>query len=135
MAEASEGRDIYVNHGKNLRAEQDDPYVIHGKNLIAEVDVTAHSHLVRFLTHEGLSVSSEDVVQTDTVRVHISGRPETVADSVSRFLEQNPQVSLQIFEAADEGEDADGGGDEGADEGGDEGHEAGGGEGDDGHSS
>lgn len=136
MAEASEGRDIYVNHGKNLRAEQDGPYVIHGKNLIAEVDVTAHSHLVRFFTHEGLSVSSEDVVKTDTVRVHISGRPETVADSVSRFLEQNPQVSLQIFEAADEGEDADEGGDGSVDEGGDGGHEAGGGgEGDNGHSS
>ncbi|HZU58476.1 MAG TPA: hypothetical protein VFA06_21540 [Actinocrinis sp.] len=131
MAEASEGRDIYVNHGKNLRADQDDPYVIHGKNLIAEVNVTAHSHLVRFFELEGLSVSSEDVVHTDTVRVHISGQPETVDDSVSRFLDQNPEVSLRIFEAAGEGEGADGGGDEGADGR----HDAGGDEGDNGHSS
>ena len=109
MAEASEDRDIYVNHGKNLRAEQDDPYVIHGKNLIAEVNVTAHSHLVRFFTHEGLSVSSEQVERADAVRVRISGHPETVDDSVSRFLEQNPGVSLRILEAADEGDGDDAG--------------------------
>ena len=105
MAEASEDGDVFVNHGKNLRGARDDPYVNHGKNLIAEVDVTAHSHLVRFFTHEGLSVSSEHVVHADTVRVHISGQPETVEDSVSRFLAQNPQVPLHILEEVDESED------------------------------
>jgi hypothetical protein len=114
MAESSEDRDIYVNHGKNLRAAQDDPYVIHGKNLIAEVNVTAHSHLVRFFTHEGLSVSSEDVEHVDTVRVRISGQPEMVNDSVSRFLEQNPEASLRILEAVDDG---DGDGDDGGEDG------------------
>lgn len=116
MAESSEGRDIYVNHGKNLRAAKDDPYVIHGKNLIAEVDVTAHSHLVRFFTDEGLSVSSEHVEHVDTIRVRISGHPETVNDSVSRFLEQNPEATLRILEAVDDGDG------DNASEGGEDGH-------------
>lgn len=86
--------------------DDDGGYVIHGKNLIAEVSVTAHSDLVSFFTHEGLSVSSEQVVHEDAVRVRISGQPETLDESVGRFLEQNPQVPLRILgTVADDGDD------------------------------
>ena len=86
--------------------DDDGGYVVHGKNLIAEVSVTGHSDLVSFFTHEGLSVSSEQIVHEDAVRVRISGQPETVDDCVGRFLEQNPQVPLRILgTVADEGED------------------------------
>ncbi|HEU5428680.1 MAG TPA: hypothetical protein VFU74_17500 [Actinocrinis sp.] len=86
--------------------DDDGGYVVHGKNLIAEVGVTAHTFLVSFLTGEGLSVSSEQTEHEDAVRVRISGRPETVDDSVGRFVEQNPQVPLRILgTSTDEGED------------------------------
>ncbi|HEU5355295.1 MAG TPA: hypothetical protein VFU65_12570 [Actinocrinis sp.] len=85
--------------------DDDGGYVIHGKNLIAEVSVTAHSDLVTFFTHQGLSVSSEHIAHEDAVRVRISGRPETVDESVDRFLEQNPEVPLHILgTVADEDE-------------------------------
>lgn len=99
--------DPYVNRGENLTGESyDDPYVIHGKNLIAEISVTAHSNLVSFFAHEGLSVSSVEGGETDTVRVHISGRAEEVDRSVGRFVEENPDVLLHILgsvSADDEG--------------------------------
>jgi hypothetical protein len=86
--------------------DDDGGYVIHGKNLIAEVSVTAHSDLVSFFTHEGLSVFSEQAPDDDAVRVRISGRPETVDDSMDKFLEQNPEVPLRILgTVGDEGED------------------------------
>lgn len=85
--------------------DDDGGYVIHGKNLIAEVSVTDHSDLVTFFRHEGLSVSSEQIAHDDAVRVRISGRPETVDESVGKFLEQNPEVPLRILgTVADEGE-------------------------------
>lgn len=115
--------DDYVTHGKSVaryvvsgkdviaftaHGDTDDPYVIHGKNLIAEVSAAAHSDLVSFFTHEGLSVSSERIEHTDTIRVQISGRAEAVDDSVGKFVEQNPQVPLHIVGTAG-GEEASGG--------------------------
>src|SRR5437763_612416 len=107
MTRASEDDDDFVTHGKSAFNEQDDPYVNHGKNLIAEVSVTAHSDLVSFFTHEGISVSSEHSVHADTVRLRISGSSEAVDDSLSRFVEQHPKASLHILEAFDdEGDDS-----------------------------
>lgn len=107
MANEAEDDDDYVTRGKNA-FNKDDPYVIHDKNLIAEVSVTAHSDLVSFFTHDGLSVSSEHAVEADTVRIRVSGRPKAVEESISRFQEENPEVSLHILEAVDEdrGEDS-----------------------------
>ena len=86
--------------------DDDGGYVIHGKNLIAEVGVNAHSDLVSFLTNEGLSVSTEQVTHEDAVLVRISGRPETVDESVDKFLEQHPEVLLRILgTVAEKGED------------------------------
>jgi hypothetical protein len=92
---------------------EEDPggWVIRGKNLIAEVDVTAHSDLVSFFTHEGLSVSSEGETIAEMVRVHVSGEPERLRDSVHKFVEENPQVPLRVVETGTEGEGEDEGGD------------------------
>ena len=95
--------DPYVIHGASLIrvTSLSDDYVNHGKNLIAEVSVTAHSDLVSFLTHEGLIVSSEHGAQAEaeTVTVHISGQAELVERSMTRFVEQNPQIQLDMPEA------------------------------------
>ncbi len=84
--------------------EQDDPYVIHGKNLIAEVDVTAHSELVSFLVHEGLSVESEPSEKADTVRVRISGAPEDAHDSVKKFQVQHPEAPVHVVRSGGSGD-------------------------------